>query len=384
MIAKRNYHSPDALEREVERLFNTGFQFVALTTELEKDRNFVCLDRAGAAIVVQNFKGELRAFQNICTHRFNKIQTEDRGNRPLSCRYHGWTFDRTGAPSGLPKREQFTGPSGEIDASLCLPQYPIEVCGKFVFVNMGGGAASLNEHLGDFYETLEEISVHIGAEIHSCTVPHAANWKLLVENVLECYHCATVHRDTFIPLGVGKKPIDQVILSGDHSSSHFPRVDEEREHLRQRYLSHLKSRGFAHNSFYHIYIFPNLFISSGEGLSFYVGNALPVSPAETNLRMRIFEPAVELSEKHRARQDPINAGTIETSLALVEEDRAILEMIQRGIGLSDRPGRIGAEEIRIKAYMERYAHHMEPASSYPRLSSLAGGAKAVAPAGTDR
>jgi phenylpropionate dioxygenase-like ring-hydroxylating dioxygenase large terminal subunit len=384
MIPKRNYHSPDVLDREIERLFNTGYQFVALTTELEEDRDFVCLDRAGAAIVVQNFKGELRAFQNICTHRFNKIQTDDRGNRPLSCRYHGWTFDRTGAPSGMPKREQFTAETGEIDAGLCLPRYPIEVCGKFVFANLGGELGSLREHLGDFYGTLEEISPHIGAEIHSCVVPHAANWKLLVENVLECYHCATVHRNTFIPLGVGKRPIDQVVTSRDHSSSHFPRVNEQREHLRQRYLSHLKSRGFAHNSFYHIYIFPNLFISSGEGLSFYVGNALPTSATETNLRMRIFEPAVELSDKHRARQAPINEGTIETSLALVEEDRAILETIQRGIALAQRSGRIGAEEVRIKAYMERYIEYMEAAADYPRASSLAGRAKAVAPAGTER
>lgn len=354
LIPKPAYWSQDIFDEEIRRLFLSGWQFAGLTGELSNDRDFVCVDHCGLSLVVQNFKGELRAFQNVCTHRFNRIQTEDRGNRPLSCRYHGWTYDRTGFPAGLPKREQFL--TGD-DAHLCLTSYPVEKCGKFVFVRFGDGPA-LREQLGDFHSTLEEISAHIGSEIHYAVVPHAANWKLLVENVLECYHCATVHRETFVPLGVGKLPIDQVIISGDHSSSHFPRVDEAREELRQRYLSHLKDRGFAHNSFYHIHIFPNLFISSGEGLSFYVGHALPISPQETLLRMRIFEPAVELSAKHRARQEPINQSTITTSLALVEEDRAILENIQRGIRLSDKPGAIGDEEVRIKSFLECYESRM--------------------------
>jgi phenylpropionate dioxygenase-like ring-hydroxylating dioxygenase large terminal subunit len=360
----------------MQRLFKSDFQFAALTTELAYDRDFVVVEQHDCSIVVQNFKGELRAFQNVCTHRFNTIQTEERGNRPLTCRYHGWTYDKTGFPAGLPKRQQFlTGDDAQDRELLCLTRYEVESCGKFVFVRMAPGLGTLREYLGYFWDVLEDMSRHIGAEIHYCTVSHAANWKLLVENVLECYHCATVHRETFVPIGVGKIPIDQVVLSADHSSSHFPRVDEEREHLRQRYLSHLKGRSFVHNSFYHIHIFPNLFISSGEGLSFYVGQPLPISPTETRLRMRIFEPAVNLSAKHRARQEPINEGTIRTSLALIEEDRAILEGVQRGIAMSDKPGAIGDDEARIAYFMERYQARMQPQpSAQRRFSSLAGGA----------
>ena len=354
MIPKANYHAQGAFDEEMRRLFTRGFRFAALTSELANNRDFVCVDHAGASVVVQNFKGELRAFQNVCSHRFSRIQTDDRGNRPLSCRYHAWTYDGSGYPFGIPNKGQFADADRE---DLCLTAYPVETCGVFVFVKLGDGP-SLREQLGGFWPVLEEISTHIGPEIAFRTVPHAANWKLLVENVLECYHCATVHRETFVPLGVGKLPIDQVVVEGDHSSSHFPRVDVAREKLRQSYLSHLKSRGYVHNSFFHIFIFPNLFITSSEGLSFYIGHALPIAPDRTELRMRIFETAVELSLKHRARQDPINEGTIATSLALVEEDRAVLENIQKGIALSDKPGLIGAEEVRIKAFHERYNMRM--------------------------
>jgi phenylpropionate dioxygenase-like ring-hydroxylating dioxygenase large terminal subunit len=274
MLPKRSYYDSSIFDEEVRLLFATGYQFVAMTTELQNDRDFVCIDHHGASIVVQNFKGEIRAFQNICTHRFNRIQSETRGNRPLMCTYHGWSFDKNGAPAGMPKREEFA----EFDnAQLCLPQYPVETCGKFVFINRGGGASSLREHLGEFYQMLEEMSGYFGPDVNFCDVPNAANWKLLVENVMECYHCYTAHGETFIPWGVGKLPMEDARFDRGHSSAYYPRLDKPREELRQRYLSHLASRKFNHNSFFHIYIFPNLFISSSQGLSFYVGHLLPTA-----------------------------------------------------------------------------------------------------------
>lgn len=356
MIPKANYYDESLFEQDTALLFARGFQFAALTSELEKDRDFVCLDHHGASIVVQNFKGEIKAFQNVCSHRFNRIQTAERGNRPLMCSYHGWSFDKTGFPVGLPRREQFVG---EDNAHLCLPQYPVATCGKFVFVDLGGGASTLREHLGSFHDTLEEMSGYLGAETHFAEVPHAANWKLLVENVLECYHCVTVHRDTFVPWGVGKLPIKDAVFSAGHSSAHFPRTDQEREELRLRYLSHLADRPLTHNSFFHIYIFPNLFVSSSQGLSFYVGQLLPQAAERTLLRMRNFEPNVELSPKHRARQDPINADSVATGQRLIEEDRAILENVQKGIRIAQRPGVLGEEEVRIRAFHDHYRRAMQ-------------------------
>lgn len=359
MIPKLNYQSPEILDQEMRRLFMGGFQFAALTTELANDRDFVVVEQHGCSIVVQNFKGELRAFQNVCSHRFNKIQTEERGNRPLTCRYHAWTYDRTGFPAGLPKRQQFlTGDDARDRELLCLTRYEVECCGKFVFVRMTPGPQTLREYLGPFWEVLEDMSRHLGAEIHFRSVQHAANWKLLVENVLECYHCSTVHRETFVPWGVGRKPIQDVVLGHGHSSSHFPREPQKREELRLRYLSHMKDRSFSHSSFYHIFIFPNLFIASSEGLSFYVGHALPVGPEATVLRMRNYEPAVELKPRHRTRQDQINAHDMSLAVNLIEEDRAILENVQRGLKVSDKPGILGEEEVRIRNFHQHYLQSM--------------------------
>ena len=327
-----------------------------MTAELASDRDYVCIDYKGTSAVLQNFAGEIRAFANVCSHRFNRIQPGERGNRPLTCGYHGWSFDSTGFPYGMPRREGFALDDRE---RLCLTRYEVETCGIFVFFRKRSEGPSLRDYLGAFYPLLEEIGSYFGPEIDSGTSPHAANWKLLVENVLECYHCSVVHQDTFVKtLGLGKAPIEQELFEGPHSSSHFPRTATGEETRRQKALAYLDARAFAHDSFFHIYIFPNLFISSTAGLSFYIGTALPLSVSETGLRFRLFEPKLDLTRAQRAAQDMINQSGRTLGRAVIEEDRAILENVQRGVELSEKPGVIGRDEVRIAAFMRAYEHLM--------------------------
>jgi len=361
IIPNINYHNAQLFGIELEHIFAKNWQFVALADELANHRDFVCVELPDDSIVVQNFNGALKAFKNVCTHRLNLIQTADRGNRHLMCAYHGWVFDAEGMPLGKGERQGFID-SGESQAKLCLTRYRVESCGKFVFVSRDPGALPLDDFLGEFAPLLRDLSRYIGQETYYGVVPHAANWKLLVENVLECYHCSTVHPETFVAgLGVGRKAITDVQVAGSHSSGHFPRIPTKREALRRKIVSHLNDREFTHDSFFHIHIFPNLFISSTEGTAFYVGHALPWSATETRLRVRLFEPNVELTEAGRLRQDAINKQGSALALQVIEEDRAILETVQRGISIADRPAVLGSEEIRIRAFHKAYTERMTEA-----------------------
>jgi phenylpropionate dioxygenase-like ring-hydroxylating dioxygenase large terminal subunit len=355
MIPTRFYYSNDVFQREMEQIFPRGYEFVCLLSELQNDRDFVCIDYEGCAVVVQNFKGELKAFKNVCSHRFNKIQFENRGNRPLTCRYHGWSYNAAGVPIGVANRIE---PIAEAEDYLCLTRYRIAVCGQFVFVTRNDSAQGLREYLGAFHEVLETISACLGPQIHFGEVPHKANWKVLVENVIDNQHCALLHRESFVSFGFCRTPVEDVVLEGLHSSWHVPRTPMDRDGLRRRALSHLQSRTFAHDSFYHIYIFPNLFIASTEGISFYIGHALPVSPEETLLRVRYHEPAVTLKPSERMRQDLLNEQTRVYGLDIVEEDRPILESIQKGVKLANNAGVTSKGEPRIQAFMDRYMELM--------------------------
>lgn len=352
MLPPSAYYAPNIFAEEVKRVFGRDYQFVATTNELTSDRDFVCVQHAGASLVVQNFKGELRAFTNVCSHRFKRIHDEVRGNGPLTCMYHGWSYDSSGYPAGLPKRAQYER-TGERNPDLCLTAHEVATCGKFVFVK-STGSITLREQLGSFFDVLEELSCHIGAEIHFADIATQANWKLLVENVVECYHCVVIHQETFLASGYGKASADEIVVEGGNSSFHLPRMDARDEAARKRFLSHLKDRTLAHDSFHHIHIFPNLFIASTEGMHFYVGHVLPISPTESLLRVRYYEPAHPFASWKRGRQDMLNAETTSIGLRLIEEDRAILESVQQGVRFADKAGMLGEEEVRIEGFQDHY------------------------------
>ena len=358
MIPVSNYICPEAFILEISALFTKGWQFVAMSDDVANDKDFICVELPGVSIVLQNFSGTLKAFRNVCPHRLNLIQTEERGNRPLVCSYHGWAFDVEGQPKTLPPRQGFPQPS---DSRVCLERFHVESCGRFIFVSMERSPEPLDEFLGEFAPLLIELSDAMGAQTDFDKVEHAANWKLLVENVLECYHCGYVHSETFVKgLGVGRKPIADVRIERRHSSSHFPKSPTQRDALKSRAVAHLASRKFAHDSFFHVHIFPNLFISSTEGAAFYVGHAIPITVEKTVLRTRFFGPNVDLDARTQARQDLIDKQGASLGKTVINEDKVVLEATQKGMAVANRDPWLGLEEVRIAAFAAAYQDAMKP------------------------
>ena len=360
MLPRHTFLDEAVLRDEVGQLFKSGFLFAGLTSELANERDFVTVDFAGVAMVVQNFKGELRAFQNVCAHQFAKVQVDVRGNRPLMCRYHGWNYDASGYPFGIPKRSEYKLADVSREC-LSLKPYRVETCGIFVFVCEIDCAFDLRAFLGSFWDTLVELGKHIGPEYKFAELPHRANWKLLVENVLDNYHCHTLHPETFLADGFCVEAPEQVVVDGPHSSFHVPRTPtgkEEQERLRRRFLSHLANRTLTHDSYFHIFIFPNLFVASTEGTTFFVGQALPAAAGQTNLRLRYLEPA-GLPARARSRQDMVNRTYSENGIKIiVEEDLPVLETVQQGLAIAEHEGLVGDGEIRIRAWRDAYVRAM--------------------------
>src|SRR5581483_8331521 len=70
----------------------------------------------------------------------------------------------------------------------------VGIWGPFLFVNPEPDAISLDEHLGELPEILARDIDIDGLAFHSRVEFGAnANWKIVVENFLECYHCPTAH-----------------------------------------------------------------------------------------------------------------------------------------------------------------------------------------------
>jgi len=358
MLDKAYYYNPGHFEIENDLVFSKNWVFACLLEEVQGNNEFVTLDIAKIPVVIQNFKGELRAFKNVCSHRFNKIQIEDFGRRALTCGYHCWSFDKDGYPSFIPKKELFQEFKNDefVRNEFCLERFHLEICGNFVFILLSETKeVELKDYLGNHYDKMVEISSHMGKKIHFGGLKHQANWKILIENVLECYHCSVVHKESLYgKLGIGNLPITDIEFSDAHSSCHFPKVARKSDEKKKKILSFLDTRSFIHDSFYHIFIFPNLVVSSTEGASFYVGQLFPLAAGETELKVRFLEPKLNYENVNEALRDILAEESVKLGYEILEEDKFILENIQKGIQKANGTGIINDEEVRIKYFFEKY------------------------------
>ena len=145
-------------------------------------------------LVLRDERGEVRAFHNTCRHRGSLLCADDAGRferRRIVCPYHAWTYGLGGELVATPRRM----PTPDFDpATFSLFEVAAQAWGGFVFVNLAGrGAPPLGESLGKFPERFAKYGLD-GLRVGKRIVADVnANWKLLVENFSECFHCPPVH-----------------------------------------------------------------------------------------------------------------------------------------------------------------------------------------------
>jgi phenylpropionate dioxygenase-like ring-hydroxylating dioxygenase large terminal subunit len=332
---------------------NDCWILVGHTSELINNNDFISFEYYGEKIFIQNYKGEIKAFQNICLHRFNEIHSKAFGNRVSSCLYHCWTFDKEGKVAGMSCKSSF---DENLINNIKLKEFEVQNCGDFIFIKLNSNnSITLYEYLGDIFDKLNNFSKHFGAKTIDYNLEHKANWKLLLENVLECYHCASVHNNSFAKMGYGFKKPELFSFYEGHSWCIFPQKDGIKENKKIHDI--LNSRTLKIEGYLHFYIYPNAFISSVEGKGFYLGFLMPHSPSTTNLRVRYFSPKLEyvLSDSNQNIFDFIKQSSHESLGVVLNEDKNIIERIQSNLSLVENQIPLfGNEEFRINKFYEYF------------------------------
>ena len=139
-------------------------------------------------VVTHAEDGETRAFVNVCRHRGSTV-AEGAGNRKtLQCPYHAWTYGLDGRLRAAPRADF------ELD-DVGLEPVRLERWGPFLFVNADADAEPLADWLGPVPAQVAELGLDVDALQfhHRAEWSVAANWKVVAENFLECYHCAVAH-----------------------------------------------------------------------------------------------------------------------------------------------------------------------------------------------
>ncbi len=150
---------------------------------------------AGMPIVaVRDRNDELRAFYNVCKHRAHHLLSGSGTTKSITCPYHAWSYDLGGQLVGARRTKDLVG----FDvADICLDQVQVTEFGGFVFVNLDAGAAPLAEQAAGLGREIERWAPDVErlTFAHRLTYDIASNWKNVIDNFLECYHCHIAHKD---------------------------------------------------------------------------------------------------------------------------------------------------------------------------------------------
>jgi glycine betaine catabolism A len=194
------YTDPAVFGRERAQIFERLWFCAARSAEIDQPGSFQVVPVGGESVlIVRRPDGTLGAFLNVCRHRGSQLCAEGSGQvrRNLRCGYHAWTYDLDGRLVAAPNLARMT----DIDrdayglvrvglrewlgyAWVCVAEEPPsfeDTVIADVTARLGDPAAIGRYHTGQ---------LDLGRRI---TYQVAANWKLIIENFMECYHCATIH-----------------------------------------------------------------------------------------------------------------------------------------------------------------------------------------------
>jgi Rieske 2Fe-2S family protein len=203
-LARERYVAADWFEREQEAIHWTDWFCVGRVEEIPEPADFVVADVTGESIIVTRTRsGRLAGHYNLCRHRGSRLVAaagrphqeavgpSGRFSGSIQCPYHSWTYSLDGALRAAPFLEE----GADLDKGD-LPLHPVAVdtWGGFVFVSLTPEAAppfAPGRAVADRTLAAYPLSeLRTGARL---VYSVAANWKAIVENYNECYHCGPVH-----------------------------------------------------------------------------------------------------------------------------------------------------------------------------------------------
>lgn len=193
------YHDPRVYEFEMEAIFARTWQYFAPLDKLTEAGTVVTGMIGKIPIAVARaHDGKLYGFVNICRHRGFTVVESDKKCRLLVCRYHAWAYHLNGELARASGTEEDSG-FNKLDYGL-LP-VSVDVWAQAVFVNPHPNAVSLRQTHPQLDDWTNEKGFRLGPHDYTFyrqeIIDQKANWKLWYDNGTECYHCPTIHGDSF-------------------------------------------------------------------------------------------------------------------------------------------------------------------------------------------
>ncbi|MSP51505.1 MAG: aromatic ring-hydroxylating dioxygenase subunit alpha [Alphaproteobacteria bacterium] len=345
------YFDPTIATHEREAIFLKSWQFVAYATDLAEVGSYVAtfvLDQP--VFIVRGKNGRVRAFYNACTHRGHTL-VEGRGAKTIiTCPFHAWSFDTSGALKAAGNAENVAG--FKLD-DFHLTEIRCEIWANMAFVNLGNDAAPMSAMYGGLAQEFRDAipgfdDLKFGRRDQydlNC------NWKFVFDG-LECYHCPHIH-----PQAMGT---DQSFMTTtwdtyeyDSYSTHVVRTDRDVLKNHRERLPYPITEGDDVVDDYVWYMWPNyIFLAHPGPANFHVTHAVPTGPETAHRNVDHFfaespPSAINIAQMNMHRD------------VIVPQDRAAMERQQLGVhSRGYRQGRLMVDQERSWR-SEHGVHHFD-------------------------
>ncbi|MCK8436598.1 aromatic ring-hydroxylating dioxygenase subunit alpha [Streptomyces sp. D2-8] len=194
-----SYTDPEIFAQEQERIFEAMWFCAVRSADLAGPGAFRTVEVGRESVLITRARdNSIRAFLNVCRHRGAKLCTAEAGEvkRAFQCPYHAWTYDLTGKLVAAPNLTKMPDISR---TAYGLAAVATREWLGYVWVCLAETPPPFDEVVGDVVARLGDTESIEHYDIDSLEVGKRivydvkANWKLIVENFMECYHCATIH-----------------------------------------------------------------------------------------------------------------------------------------------------------------------------------------------
>ena len=318
------YTSEDIFAEEKEKLFYRSWQYACHVSELNEPGDYVATSVVGQNVfVVRDHDGEIRGYYNICPHRGHQLVEGKGQTRVIVCPYHHWSFSLGGDLRHIRRRETSAAPER---TAVCLKPVRVDRLLDFIFVNLDQDAQPIAEFWpgveDHIRQTCPKVDTYVlgdtAAAIHAVDV--AANWKVQIDNYLECQHCRHGHVSFSDMLDIN----NQYYVLGKNQAYNFIPGNKKADNLAYPLdLEHDET------DLHFWFLFPNIGISQFAGpgnLSLFQWN--PIHPGR-GFRVSVnLEPAEETDPGMRERQEKRAVWGREV---LQPEDISFLHSVQEGM-----------------------------------------------------
>ena len=337
------YTSPDVFAWEQRHLFASSWVCAGRSEELLPAGTTHAASTSGGVPVLLT-RGEdehIAALANTCRHRGHELLADGTTSpaRAVVCPYHAWSYDLAGSLIAAP------GFADDLDATEHgLVRLPVQEWHGWVFVTALGEPGPFTDHVGALVELVAPYAPErlVLRARHDYDV--AANWKVLIENYHECYHCPLIHPELceVSPPASGRNldlpgrwiggPMDlrdgALTMSLDGQSRGRPIEGADPRHV------------------YYIGLLPNLLLSLHPDY-LMTHRLTPLAPGRTRIECSWFFPDADV--------DP--AYAVEFWDLTNRQDWAACESVQRGLGSPHyRPGPLAPNEDAVHQFVTAIAH----------------------------